>query len=104
MAASDTKLIGQLPPGTRVPVHIAIIMDGNGRWAQQHGLSRLEGHIEGRKATQRVVDACLALGVKVLSLYAFSAENFQRPPEEVAGLMDLIEQALEESNLQVGGG
>ncbi len=77
-----------------MPAHIAIIMDGNGRWAEQRGLSRLEGHIEGCKATRSVVKACVGLGVQVLSLYAFSAENWGRASDEVNGLMHLIEDAL----------
>ncbi len=82
--------------GLKIPAHIAIIMDGNGRWAQQRGLPRLMGHYEGRKATKRVVAACGELGVKALSLYAFSTENWNRPSEEVQGLMQLIETALYE--------
>jgi undecaprenyl diphosphate synthase len=71
-------------------------MDGNGRWAQQRGLPRLQGHFEGRKATRRVVEACVEFGVEVLSVYAFSAENWRRPVEEVQGLLALIESALQE--------
>lgn len=82
--------------GLTVPRHIAIIMDGNGRWAQQRGLPRLQGHFEGRKATRRVVEACVEFGVEVLSVYAFSAENWRRPVEEVQGLLALIESALQE--------
>ena len=79
-----------------IPSHIAIVMDGNGRWARQQGLPRSAGHYEGRKATKRVVVACKDLGVKALSLYAFSTENWGRPSDEVSGLMDLIEHALAE--------
>ncbi len=91
-----TDLINKLPAGCEVPAHIAIIMDGNGRWAEQHGLSRLDGHLQGRNAARRVVEACGSLGVEVLSLYAFSAQNWQRPIPEVEGLMELIETALRE--------
>jgi undecaprenyl diphosphate synthase len=79
-----------------IPAHIAIVMDGNGRWATQRGLPRFAGHIEGRKATKRAVTACTDLGVTALSLYAFSTENWSRPEDEVSGLMQLIEGALRE--------
>lgn len=79
-----------------VPQHIAIVMDGNGRWATQRGLPRIAGHYEGRKATKRVVQALTDTEVKALSLYAFSTENWGRPDDEVSGLMDLIETALAE--------
>ena len=71
-------------------------MDGNGRWAAERGLPRVNGHLEGRKATGRAVAACHELGVEVLSIYAFSSENWQRPAREVEGLMMLIEQTLRE--------
>lgn len=79
-----------------IPAHIAIVMDGNGRWAKQRHLPRIAGHYEGRKATKRVVEACKDLGVGALSLYAFSTENWGRPSDEVSGLMELIEHALAE--------
>lgn len=79
-----------------IPSHIAIVMDGNGRWAQERGLPRIAGHLEGRKATRRAVSACADLGVTALSIYAFSTENWSRPEDEVAGLMQLIEGALYE--------
>ncbi len=77
-----------------LPRHIAIIMDGNGRWAQQRGLSRLEGHIAGVKAVRRVVEACRDLGIPYLTLYTFSTENWRRPKEEVEGLMTLLREQL----------
>jgi len=77
-----------------VPAHVAIIMDGNGRWAQEHGVTHLEGHAKGRIATQRIVECASEFGIKVLSLYAFSTENWKRSDNEVAGLMMLIESAL----------
>ena len=78
------------------PAHVAIIMDGNGRWAQQHLRPRAFGHKAGRVAVDRVVTACAKAGVKTLSLYAFSTENWRRPPHEVKILMELIETALRE--------
>ena len=80
--------------GLSIPRHVAVIMDGNGRWAQQRGLPRLEGHLAGRHATRRVVEAASDFGVQVFSLYAFSTENWSRPSQEVTGLLDLIEGAL----------
>ncbi len=79
-----------------MPKHIAIIMDGNGRWAQQRRLPRLEGHRAGRQSVREVTEACSNIDVQVLTLYTFSAENWSRPKAEVSALMTLIEQALRE--------
>lgn len=79
-----------------VPAHIAIIMDGNGRWAQRRGLPRLMGHRAGRKAVHEAVEGSVALGVKVLTLYTFSLENWERGPGEVRGLMRILGQVLRE--------
>ena len=73
-----------------IPQHIAIIMDGNGRWAQERGQVRTAGHIEGVAALQRITADCCRLGVKYLTLYAFSTENWNRPNDEVAALMGLV--------------
>jgi undecaprenyl diphosphate synthase len=78
----------------RMPRHVAIIMDGNGRWAERRGLSRIEGHREGLEAVREVVRAAGDLGVEVLTLYAFSLENWNRPQSEVAELMRLLEHYL----------
>jgi undecaprenyl diphosphate synthase len=78
----------------RLPRHVAIIMDGNGRWAQQRGLSRLHGHRVGKDSVRSVVEAARRLGVPYLSLFAFSSENWQRPPREVDGLMKLLRRYL----------
>jgi undecaprenyl diphosphate synthase len=77
----------------RLPRHLAIIMDGNGRWAGKKGLGRLLGHREGYKALRRTLLAASDLGIEYLTVYAFSVENWRRPQDEVAGLMKLIEQA-----------
>jgi undecaprenyl diphosphate synthase len=77
-----------------VPKHIAIIMDGNGRWAKQNGQERLFGHFAGVEAVRRTVKAAAEFGVKYLTLYAFSLENWNRPKEEVDGLMDLLVDTL----------
>ena len=78
----------------QVPKHIAIIMDGNGRWAEQRHLPRILGHRKGVETVQTVVDACLELGVNCLTLYAFSSENWGRPYEEVEALMGLLKTYL----------
>ncbi|MFN3683177.1 MAG: polyprenyl diphosphate synthase [Fimbriimonadaceae bacterium] len=78
---------------TRLPRHIAIIMEGNGRWAQRRGLGRMLGNREGYKALRSVLLNVAELGVPYLTVYAFSAENWRRPQEEVSGLMKLIERA-----------
>ncbi|MBO5806028.1 MAG: di-trans,poly-cis-decaprenylcistransferase [Tidjanibacter sp.] len=74
----------------KTPCHVAIIMDGNGRWAQQRGLERPEGHIAGVEAVRRVLKAAVAEGVKYLTLYTFSTENWGRPKEEVDAIMELF--------------
>ena len=75
--------------------HVAIIMDGNGRWARARGLPRIAGHREGANAVRRVVEAAPELGIGVLTLYAFSSDNWRRPRSEVAALMELLERYLE---------
>lgn len=91
-----------------IPEHVAIIMDGNGRWAKKHGLPRIAGHHNGMKAVKRVTIAANDLGVKYLTMYAFSTENWKRPKEEVDFLMKLPEEFLSielaeliEKNVQV---
>ncbi len=76
------------------PEHVAIIMDGNGRWAQRHGLPRLKGHEAGAESVRVIVEACRKVGVKYLTLYAFSVENWVRPKTEIAGLMKLLDNFL----------
>src|SRR5271154_6455460 len=79
----------------RMPAHIAIIMDGNGRWARQKHMPRIFGHRAGITSVREVVRACGELGVKALTLYAFSCENWARPTTEVKALMHLLEEYLE---------
>ena len=79
-----------------IPCHIAIIMDGNGRWAKTRGLPRIKGHEAGAQAVRECVEACGELKVEYLTLYAFSAENWQRPKREVFSLMRLLEKFLKE--------
>ena len=80
----------------RVPEHIAIIMDGNGRWAQQHGLKRTDGHQAGAAVVRRIAEDAVELGVRYLTLYTFSTENWNRPADEVAALMVLLFDSMEE--------
>jgi undecaprenyl diphosphate synthase len=90
---------------THIPAHIAIIMDGNGRWAKQRGLPRTDGHKAGTEAVRAVVARCRELGVKHLTLYTFSKENWSRPKEEVKTLFDLLSTYLkrEEKSLKEQG-
>ncbi len=78
-----------------VPRHVAIIMDGNGRWAKRRFLPRIEGHRNGAKSVRMVVEECRRLGIRYLTLFAFSTENWRRPQDEVGGLMSLFVQHLE---------
>jgi undecaprenyl diphosphate synthase len=78
----------------RLPRHVAIIMDGNGRWATQRGLTRITGHRRGKQSVSEVVEAARRLGIEYLSLYAFSSENWQRPRDEVAALMRFLRHYL----------
>jgi len=94
--------MGKSGTAPAVPRHVAIIMDGNGRWAQQHHLPRLSGHEAGRKSVKQVVQAAIDHGVKYLTLYAFSVENWQRPREEVQGLMGLLRGVIREELNEMG--
>lgn len=77
-----------------VPRHLAVIMDGNGRWARTRGLPRVEGHQAGAQTVRRVTEACCELGIEFLTVYAFSTENWKRPKEEVSALFGLLEHFL----------
>ena len=79
----------------KLPRHIAIIMDGNGRWAKQHTMGRIRGHKKGAQAVRTTVTACREIGIQYLTLFAFSSENWGRPDEEVNALMSLLEDYLE---------
>ncbi len=78
-----------------LPTHVAIIMDGNGRWALSRGLPRMAGHRAGTENLRRIIEACIEFGVKYLTIYAFSTENWGRPTEEVQGLMQIIEDVID---------
>ncbi len=84
-----------------LPRHVGIIMDGNGRWAQQQGLPRLEGHRRGSDSVREVTRAARRIGLEALTLYAFSAQNWQRPPDEVDGLMDLLRDYLARERAEI---
>jgi undecaprenyl diphosphate synthase len=93
LKSKETPLLQAIQAGP-IPRHIAIIMDGNGRWAERRELPRIFGHQAGTKSVREMVKACGELGVKVLTLYAFSTENWSRPKEEVEGLMELLSHML----------
>ena len=86
---------------TRLPRHVAIIMDGNGRWAKKRGLPRLWGHRVGTKSVREIVETAGELGIQVLTLYAFSTENWVRPKTEISGLMRLLKGTLKREELQL---
>ena len=89
-------------PKNSVPRHVAVIMDGNGRWAESRGLPRKAGHRAGAESVRQAADACLEAGVEYLTLYAFSSENWNRPPKEIAALMALLEQFLKSKAKEFG--
>ena len=80
----------------KLPKHIAIIMDGNGRWAKEKGKERLFGHYSGVESVRNIVEGCAELGIQFLTLYAFSTENWDRPKDEVLGLMELLVQTIKQ--------
>lgn len=90
----ETELLTAIKKKGNLPVHIAIIMDGNGRWAKQRGLPRVAGHKQGVETVRRIVEACGELGIKYLTLYTFSTENWKRPKDEITTLMRLLLQSL----------
>jgi len=90
MSAPDKK-----PLPENIPAHVAIIMDGNGRWAKQRGLPRVAGHRAGTDNLRRVIEACVEFGIRTLTIYAFSTENWRRPAEEVNGLMTIFEDVID---------
>jgi len=102
--------LGLLPgvDPAKIPAHIAMIMDGNGRWAQERGLPRIKGHHNGAKNVRVMLQACASIGVEVLTLYSFSTENWSRPDDEIQGLMEMCvayceheREALRENNVKV---
>ena len=98
---ADKALSIQDIPAERIPQHIAIIMDGNGRWAKKRGMPRLYGHSAGVEALRGIIKACVEFGVKYLTIYAFSTENWGRPEDEVNGLEKLFHQAFTNEFLEL---
>jgi undecaprenyl diphosphate synthase len=97
MVGDSTTTAASLKPGTGAesgPAHVAIIMDGNGRWAARRGLPRVEGHRRGVEAVRRAVRSAMGLGVRYLTVYSFSSENWRRPAEEVSDLMGLLKRFI----------
>jgi undecaprenyl diphosphate synthase len=88
-------------PKERLPRHIAVIMDGKGRWAQQQGLPRIEGHRRGVQSVRRVTEECARLGIEQLTLFCFSSENWKRPSQELRFLMQLLEQYMIEERAEI---
>ncbi len=95
------KKASAVAPLEKVPRHVAIIMDGNGRWAQRRGLPRLAGHRAGVENIRRVLEAFVEFGVKYVTLFAFSTENWGRPLEEVRGLMGILEDVIERETAEL---
>jgi len=91
----NVPIIEKIQPN-RIPKHVAIIMDGNGRWAKQHGLQRMFGHKQGVKTVHEITTAAAKLGIEYLTLYAFSTENWNRPKEEVDALMALLVETIKQ--------
>lgn len=92
--ADHLALPQRYPEVTRIPYHVGIIMDGNGRWARARGMPRVAGHKAGTDNLRPVLRACADFGIKVLTVYAFSTENWGRPADEVSGLMSILGQAI----------
>ncbi len=95
LSTTDKKLIEEVKAKGNIPRHIAIIMDGNGRWAKKRSLPRVAGHKRGVDSVRETVETCVGLGVKTLTLYTFSTENWKRPEDEVSTLMRLIVKSLQ---------
>src|SRR4249920_1847636 len=90
---SIEELVAKLEPD-HLPKHVAVIMDGNGRWAELRSLPRIAGHREGIKSVRELITLCLELGIPALTIYAFSQENWKRPTHEINALMGLLEHYL----------
>ncbi len=92
MTASDDDLLARIRLRGAVPAHVAVIMDGNGRWAKRRELPRTTGHQAGMASVRRIVESAIEAGVETLTIFAFSQENWQRPPEEIDALMTLLQE------------
>ena len=101
MSTSAQELLSRLRGQGGVPAHVAVIMDGNGRWAQKRNLPRSAGHQAGMKGVRECVEGCRQAGVEVLTLFAFSQENWQRPPEEIEALMTLLQEYVSKEGAEL---
>lgn len=95
MTSNERLKTNQRDTQLRIPKHLALIMDGNGRWAKARGLPRLAGHRAGTENLRRILRVCVELGIEVLTIYAFSTENWERPQSEVRGLMSIVERVID---------
>ena len=98
---TQAMYLGERPTAERVPAHVAIIMDGNGRWAESRGLPRLQGHRRGADRVREIVESCPDLGISHLTLFAFSTENWKRPLQEVVGLMRLFRRYIKQEGARL---
>ena len=103
MTASADDLLARLRDHGAVPGHVAVIMDGNGRWAQRRELPRTTGHQAGMVSVRRIVESAIEAGVETLTLFAFSQENWQRPPEEIDALMALLQEYVSTQSAELRG-
>lgn len=101
MASKNQLSDEQLPDLEKVPTHVAIIMDGNGRWAKQRGLPRLEGHRQGTENLRRTIRGAVEFGIQVMTIYAFSTENWSRPRREVMLLMRILEMVIDRELMEL---
>ena len=90
---AEAELLGAIDPA-RLPAHIAVIMDGNGRWAKQQGKPRIFGHRAGSDSVKAIIDTCARMEIRAITLYAFSTENWKRPKAEISGLMSMLKRVL----------
>ena len=101
LMSSDQSTETKYPPLENPPYHVGIIMDGNGRWAKERGKHRLEGHKAGTDNLRRILESSVEFGVKMLTIYAFSTENWKRPPLEVLGLMKILEDVIDQELMEL---
>jgi undecaprenyl diphosphate synthase len=100
--SDEAKLLSAIDPA-RLPRHVAVIMDGNGRWAKMRGKPRIFGHRAGADSVRSIIDTCRRLEIKAVTLYAFSTENWKRPPAEITGLMSMLKRYIRKDLKEVHG-
>ena len=103
MTAAEDDLLARLKIQGAVPAHVAVIMDGNGRWARRRELPRTTGHQAGMASVRRIVESAIEAGVETLTVFAFSQENWQRPPEEIDALMALLQEYVSTQSAELQG-